>query len=306
MSRSQDRSSAAHRLVRFFIVTAICSLFGLAPGWAWAQVRERPPLQQLSPDSLDALPPVYGTTDTSRVVGRQLTLREIIKRCVEGERTKLGGHENMTYTVTVRAVMRWKKRKELHDIVYRKYADNEGWFRTIELAESVQRLKLKDDEWVIDHDESHEKTRVREESDSFSDFVEMPFFLEEQQEFDFELLGRIVEVDHVIFKIGFKPKSEFKALPSGIVYVDTDEYRIIHEEFEFDANPFPMFIKDIGRISRHWEQLPSGEWVFTKIMMEVDLRGGWTRVIPEHAAVAVYRDDFEFDTGYDARIFGER
>ena len=50
-----------------------------------------------------------------------------------------------------------------------------------------------------------------------SDFVEMPFFLEQQEEFDFELLERTVEVDHVIFKIGFKPKSEFKALPSGVV-----------------------------------------------------------------------------------------
>lgn len=277
----------------------------LAPAPSLAQVRERPPVRNAS-DSLHVLPPVYGSVDTSRVTARALTLREIIERCVEGERTKLAGHQDMTYTMTVRGLTQWKKRKEVRDIVMRVYADAEGFSRTMQLGESVRKFKQKDGDWVDDPDDSEAHARVRVESDSYSDFVEMPFFLEEQQEFDFELLGRTVEVDHVIFKIGFKPKSDFKALPSGVVYVDTDEYRIIHEEFEFNHNPFPMFIKDIGRISRHWEMLPGGEWVFTKIMMEVDLRGGWTGVIPQHAAVALYRDDFEFDTGYDARTFGER
>jgi hypothetical protein len=301
------RPSRLPRLAAPFVVLGLVSLLGaLVPDGGSAQVRKRPPARTPPPDSLPTLTPAYGTTDTARATAKPLSLREIIERCVQGERTKLGGHADMTYTLTVRALTRWKKRKEVRDIVHRIYADASGYSRTVQLGESVHKYKLKDGEWVVDTDESESKGRVRVESDGYSDFVEMPFFLEEQREFDFELLGRTIEVDHVIFKIGFKPKSSFKALPSGVVYVDTDAYRIIHEEFEYDANPFPMFIKDIGRISRHWEQLPGGEWVFTKIMMEVDLRGAWTGVIPEHAAVALHRDNFEFDTGYDARTFGER
>jgi hypothetical protein len=37
----------------------------------------------------------------------------------------------------------------------------------------------------------------------------------------------------------------------------------------------------------------------------VDLRSdpfGW---IPDRVAIALVRDDFEFDQGYDARVFGE-
>ncbi len=274
---------------------------------AAAQVRERPPLREVPRDSLLVLPPVYGTTDTSRVTAKPVGLREIIRRCVEGERTRLAGHDDMTYTLTVRTALRWRSRKEVRDAVFRMYADADGFARTVQLGENLRKYKRKDDSWVPDDDEeSGSKGRVRVESDGYSDFVEMPFFLEEQQEFDFELLERTIEVDHVIFKIAFKPKSSFKPLPSGIVYVDTDAYRIIHEEFEFEQNPFPMFVKDIGRISRHWGELPGGQWVFTKMMMEVELRGGWTGFMPEHVAVALYRDDFEFDTGYDSRIFGER
>lgn len=288
-------------------VVGFAGLLGVvAPDGGSAQVRERPPTRRAPRDSLPTLTPAYGTTDTARATAKPLSLREIIQRCVEGERTKLGGHENMTYTVTVRTLARWKNRKEVRDIVHRVYADADGYTRAVQLGESVHKYKLKDGEWVVDTNDSNNKARVRVESDNVSDFVEMPFFLEEQQEFEFELLERTVEVDHVVFKVAFKPRSDFKALPSGIVYIDTDAYRIIHEEFEYDANPFPMFIKNIGRISRHWEQLPGGEWVFTKIMAEVNLRGGWTGVIPEHAAVAVHRDNFEFDTGYDARTFGER
>ena len=312
MSRSPERTEARSHGSRrrprptMLLVGALCVLAGAHVDPASAQVRDRPPVRRQPADSLLTLPPVYGTTDTSHVTARPLTLREIIARCVQGERTRLAGHENMTYTLTVRTVTLWKKRKEVRDIVHRMYADAKGFARTVQLGESIRKFKLEDGAWVVDTDDSNKKARVRVESDGYSDFVEMPFFLEEQQEFDFELLERTVEVDHVIFKIAFKPKSDFKPLPAGIVYVDTDAYRIIHEEFEFETNPFPMFVKDIGRISRQWEQLPGGQWLFTKIMMEVQLRGGWTGFMPEQVGIALYRDNFEFDTGYDARVFGER
>ncbi|UCE01371.1 MAG: hypothetical protein JSW67_08685 [Candidatus Latescibacterota bacterium] len=257
-------------------------------------------------DSLRRAQPIYGYTDTTEVITKPLTLREIIARSVEGEKRKLGGHNDMTYTMTVRLVANWEERKEIRDVVSRMYADVTGFSRAVMLGETVRNYKLEEGEWVVDEKKGDEKSGVRVESDGYSDFAELPFFLEEQKEFDFELLERTIEVDHVIFKIGFKPKSDFKALPSGIVYVDTDDYRIIHEEFTFEQNPFPLFLKDIRRISRHWEELPGGEWVFTRLIMEVELRGGFFGKIPDRAAVSLFRDDFRFDEGYDARTFGER
>ena len=102
-------------------------------------------------------------------------------------------------------------------------------------------------------------------------------------------------------------KEDFKPLPAGRIWVDTDAYRIIHEEFTFHQNPFPLILKDIKGFSRHWQELPGGEWVFTRIMMEVELRSAlFFGHAPQRIAISLQREDFEFDQGYDARVFGER
>ncbi|MFQ5599466.1 MAG: hypothetical protein ACE5G2_02800 [Candidatus Krumholzibacteriia bacterium] len=282
------------------VLPAAC-LLALAAAWSPAASAQRGD----RPDSLRSAP-IYGVTDTTRVTTRKLTLREIIARCHEGEKTKLGGHTDMTYTMTIRAIVRWKKKKEIRDEVFRGYADADGTTRIVKLDDSFRKYELRDGSWVLDEDADEEESRVEVSASAHSDFAKIPFFLEDEHEFDFTLLERTVEVDHVIFKIGFKPKSDFKALPSGTVYVDTDNYRIIHEQFTFEQSPFPLFLKGIKRISRHWSELPGGEWVATRLFMDIDLRGGWFDAIPDNVALALHRDDFRFDEGYDARIFGER
>ncbi len=251
------------------------------------------------------VPPFRGSVDTVRVQTKKLTLEEILARCVQGERSKLAGHQDMTYTMTVRSLLYWKKKKEVLDTVFRIFADSTGFSRSVEVGEVTRHYELRDGDWVLD-EEPEKDTGIQIESETFSDFVELPFFLEVQQEFAFTLLERTIEQDHVIFKIGFEPKSDFKTLPSGIVYVDTDAYRIVHEEFFVRQNPFPLLLKEVKNISRHWEELPGGEWVFTRIMMEVELRDMFFGRAPQRVMVALLREDFHFDTGYDPRLFGER
>jgi len=253
--------------------------------------------------------PRYEVVDTTRVAREAVTLREIIQRCVEGEKTKLSGHRDMTYSFTVRSLVLWKKKKEIEDDVFLAYEDSTGFGRTLSLEKSVRHFKKKGDGWVEDAGDRDRDSPIRvtaDDEDSENLFTRLPFFLEEQQEFDFELLDRTLEEDHVIFKVGFRPRSDFKPLPSGTVYVDADRYRIIHEEFTFDRNPFPLLVKNVKRISRHWKELPGGEWVVSKILMDVSLRGGWTGVMPEAVKVGVFFDDYVFDPGYDARRFGPR
>jgi hypothetical protein len=249
--------------------------------------------------------PAQEMVDTVRVRSRKLTIEEILARCVQGERSKLAGHQDMTYTMTVRTVAFWEKKKEVNDKVYRIFADDRGFSRAVEIGAVTRRYERRDGDWVLDEDPEQDMP-FRIESDGFSDFAELPFFLEMQQEFVFTLLERTVEEDHVIFKIAFAPKSEFKMLPEGTVYVDTDAYRIVHEEFALRQNPFPLLLKDVKSISRHWEELPGGEWVFTRILMEVELRDIFFGRAPQRVAVALLREDFRFDTGYDPRLFGER
>jgi len=258
-------------------------------------------------DTLYSLPQ-FEMVDTTGVEADSLTLREIIQRCTVGEKTKLAGHHDVTYTAEVRLVLLWKKKKEVHEEVYAAYEDSSG-SHTVRLDERTNKFKRDGDDWVADSghdDEKNDEVNVEINDDSESMFTQIPFFLEEQQEFDFELLSRTLETDRVIFKIGFKPKSEFKPLPSGIVYVDTQAYRIIHEEFWFDKNPFPMLLGTIHRVSRQWEPLPTGEWVATKILFDMDLKGGWTGLIPGKVTGGVVVTDYRFDQGYDEARFGKR
>ncbi len=262
-------------------------------------------------DSLASWPtiqlPDAVVADTLDVKRRRLTLREIIARCIEGERSRLSGHRNMTCTASIRTAAFWENKKEIYDSVYRLYSDDENFSRSIQLAERKTQYIRDGDEWAVKTDENEDKDgTVQVETDGYSDFTELPIFLEELSEFDFDLLERFVEVDHVVFKIAFEPKSEFKPLPRGIVYVDTNNYRIIYEEYDFEQNPFPLILKDLKRMTRHWSELPGGQWVFTRLMAEIELRSDPFGFIPQRVAVAVVRDHFEFDTDYDERVFGER
>lgn len=248
---------------------------------------------------------VRGATDTVHVQTKKLTLQEILQRCVQGERSKLAGHHDMTYTLNARLINFWDTKKEVRDTVIRAYTDDTGFSRSVVLGEAVHHYVRRDGDWVADKGPELE-WKMEVESDFLSDFVDLPFFLEEPEEFEFTLLQRTIEADHVIFEIAFRPKSDFKPLPAGRIWVDTDAYRIIHEEFSFPQNPFPLILKDIKGFSRHWEELPGGEWVFTRILAEVELRNVFFGKAPRRIALSLEREDFRFDRGYDARVFGER
>jgi hypothetical protein len=244
--------------------------------------------------------------DTLQVPRKALRIREIVERCIEGERTKLGGHHNMTFTGTLRSVLWWKNKKVVGDEVFRTFMNDDGFERTVLLGGRKTHYKREDDEWVVDPDAEDDPESVRIETDHANDFSDLPIFFEDVQEFDFELLDRTVQTRHVIFKVSFHPKSEFKPLPSGILYIDTNRYRIIHEEFSFDRNPFPLLVHDIQHLSRQWEELPTGEWVYTKIRASIALRSDPFGIIPQRGAISLERSDFAFDVDYDASVFGRR
>jgi hypothetical protein len=256
--------------------------------------------------------PRYQVKDPVHASGRLMTLAEIIERCTEGERTKLAGHRDMTYTANTRAVIFWKSKKQVHDSVSLIYEDESDSRRIVELARKETYYHLHPDgTWANDDDDPDAKDTDREITVNVSEeetggLTALPFFLEEQSEFTFHLLERRLEGDHVIFKISFDPRSPFKPLPSGTVYVDTEEFRIIHEEFTFKTNPFPLFVKDIRRVSRHWQKLPSGEWVAERLLVEVRLRGMGLRAIPERIEISILMTDYVFDTGYDETKLGPR
>lgn len=257
--------------------------------------------------------PRYLLRDPVRSTAREMTLREIMARAVEGERTKLAGHHDMTFNATLRSILTWKHKKEIRDEVFLVYQDADGVEKSVRLVEKVARFRRQGDAWVPkrdsgDADEDSRKGTVRvqvEEGSRGADLSRLPFFLKDQEEYDFSLLDRTLEGDHVIFKIAFHPRSPWKPLPSGTVYVDTDAFRVIHEEFTFEENPAPVFLKDIERVSRHWTKLPGGEWVASEILARLHPNPAFG-LLPGQVDVVLTLNDYRFDQGYDARKFGPR
>jgi len=287
--------------VAWAAITVLCIL--CAPWHANAQV----PLDSGKIYSRwDSLPEIQ-VPETAPVLieDEHITVREIVERAAQGERTKLKGYRSMTFTSTVRAISFYKKKKEIEEYVVRVYSDKDGFTRRVNLDESKVKYKREGDEWVLDEGEDKDPVKVQVETRRYNEFSDIPFFLEDTSEFDFKLIDRTLDGDHVVFEVAFRPKTDFKPLPYGVVFITTKGYRIIHEEYHFDKNPFPLFLKDVKRMSRQWAQLPSGHWVFTKIQLELDLMKYPFDWVPQTIALVAVRDDYRFDEPYDERLFGK-
>jgi hypothetical protein len=129
----------------------------------------------------------------------------------------------------------------------------------------------------------------------YEDFDHLPFYLEDRNDYDFEIVGRQIVDQRLIYEVRLTPKSEFDVAPQGRVWVDTSTFQILREEFDFGERvPMPMFVKSIGPVVRERERVGDA-WVVSRLLIRVDLRVGWLRFmddeIPDRVEIAAtYRD----------------
>ena len=251
--------------------------------------------------------PRYDVLDTTMVETRAMTLSEIIERCTRGERTKLAGHKNMTYSARTRTIVEWPhKKREVTEDLWLMYEEDTGYRRSVLLNRRERAHKFSDGEWEVSDEDKESDIRVSF-SDNESTFTDVPFYLESVDDFSFDLVDTTLLEDRVIYEIAFTPKSDFKPLPSGTVFVDTKNFHIVHEIFMYEEghNPMPLVISDIRRISRQWTMLPGGEWVADRLAIDLGLRKMFG-IMPQKVRMGIELDDYSFDQGYDPRKFGAR
>ena len=242
-------------------------------------------------------------TEPIIVEGKEFTVRDVVRRATAGEGTKLAGHRDLTYYYTIRVAIEWPQKRRIETQVYRAYQDSTGYSRLLFLNAKAEQFKKIDDEWTLDEDKDPDEPPFRIEELETSYFTRLPFYLDDDEEFDFKLLKRTLESDRVVFHIAFRPKSDFSPLPSGEVFIDSKNFQVVHEVYEFNQNPFPLALKGVRRASRQWTQLPSGEWVRKRIAMDIELRS--MPFAPDNVLITAYFRDFVFDAGYDEHLFGK-
>jgi len=184
----------------------------------------------------------------------RVTLDEILRRVAEGEARRDSLMQDQAYTLLVKIV----------------YSDSKDTSKTHTEREYVSRVYKKRPDKVREvplRSSGDEDIEIRAGADMSESVVAFAFQARARSEFDFEILERSWIGGHIIYKIEFRPRSQVEPLPSGIVWVDTNEFVIVREEFWFrDQSPVPMFLKSVdncvverSRVDRDW-------WVMTRFL----------------------------------------
>jgi len=206
-------------------------------------------------------------------------------------RERIRSHE---YTALTKSVLyvggrdETAKRRLVTEQVERKsYHRGEGETTVPLLVRRYEIVDGEEREWSPDDDDTVEI--------DYEDFDELPFYLEDPGQYDFRILSREIVGDRVIYEVRLEPKSDFEIAPTGTIWIDTSEYHILREEFDFrDRVPLPMFVKALGPFVRERERV-GDLWVWKRFLIRVDLRMGYLRFlesdIPDRVELAVtFRD----------------
>jgi hypothetical protein len=188
----------------------------------------------------------------------RVTLDEILDRVARGEKRRDSLITDMSYLATIRFVGHAASTKRepvlLAEDVMRVYKKRPDRLRVVPLRHyEAWSDKDKDEKKDAEVD-------VQFSSDMSEEIVNFAFRAENRRAFRFRIAGRDLVGDHLIYRIAFEPSSNLGAeVPSGLVWIDTNEFVIVREELHFERSPIPLVIRDLERmviertqVGPHW------------------------------------------------------
>jgi len=285
-------------------------LLVLAMAWPALAATDRPRPAPALPRLLaveDSLR-VYVSPETTRVVARRIPLAEIIRKAQEGERHKYDGIATMAFNRTVKLTLKFggspPKTRCIETVTRVYFRSPDRWAET----------PLRENRYVIGADGSrqpwdeddHAKVEVKEGGrDEAHGLADLPPYLEETAKFEFRIVNRSLRPDQVLYEIAFEPRSDFDVLPGGRVWLLTNGYQIVREEYHLKNLPVPWLLKSLGLLTREWQQV-GGHWVQERVTARAELRsavGLGLVKIPDTAEIVVLFDQYRFDLPLDAALF---
>ncbi len=214
-----------------------------------------------------------GTMDTVLVNAPRVTIGEVIEAIGRRMEAEDRAMRDVEYTTLTTVVERDAPTRMGDDYKVTEQADR----TSLHPDRGVQNVRLwKRERTVKDGEVVEEEVEDAPETD-WEDvqqgmMMAMPFSRGSGNRYNYEITARDLVGNSLIYRIDFKPKSRFEALPSGTVWVDYSHWVIRKVEARMTGVvPFPMFIESLPmfRISR--ERM--GEyWFTTDMQMEVRLR----------------------------------
>lgn len=226
-------------------------------------------------DTLDL--PAFFRMSPQEVRADRVRIGDILKQCIEREKQMREAIE------TYEATMQTKLQITIGDV-----AAPERQYIEERVEKVIYRKPNRSRSVLLLHERYKIEDGEREEWDDdaaveigFEDFNDLPFYLEETNDYDFDIRSREIVGDRVIYEVALEPKSDFDIAPQGVIWIDASNYQILREEFDFgDRAPMPLFVKSVGPFVR--ERVQVGDiWVWKRMRIRLDLRLGFFRFMEE-------------------------
>lgn len=195
----------------------------------------------------------------------RVTLDEILGRVARGERRRDSLMTDQSVLVTARLVRNADRKRPaelLTETVMRIYKKKPDRVRTQVLRDykSADEKKKRPGATV--------KVRARGGMDE--EIVNFAFRPEARRQYRYRILGRELAGGHLIYRIAFEPRSLLGAAePRGVVWIDTNDFVIVHQELIFDRSPAAPFIKNVNRVVIERQNV-DGYWVLKRVLLRAE------------------------------------
>ena len=207
-------------------------------------------------------------TEVPEVVVRapRVTLAEILDRVARGEARRDSQLVDQSFIATLRVIAHADERGHtpelLTESVYRVYKKRPNHLRTVELrhyeAHPPKDGKPGDDGMDVEFG-----------PDMSEELVNFAFRPAARRDFRYTIAGRDIVGNHVLYRIAFEPRSLLDPIvPSGQVWVDTNEFVIVRQEVHFDRSPAPLFLKRVDRMVIERE-VADGHWLLRRMLVRL-------------------------------------
>jgi len=259
----------------------------------------------LAAASPDRSGPTLATEDTMRtelsemlVKAPRVTLDEILDRVARGEAHRDSLIRDQAFTATVRVVRDAADKKKAPELisedVYRVYRRKPDQMRTVR----VRQWRLKPDR------KGDDDSDVSFSSGTSEMLVTFAFRPEARRDYRYRIVGRDLVGDHLVYRIAFEPRSVLDpSNPSGVVWVDTNDFVIMRQEVNFDRSPMPLFLKGIDRMVIERQRVDS-LWVLKRALLRITL----TVPLPQVGRtldMAILYSDYSMNQGLPDSLFAK-
>jgi hypothetical protein len=231
----------------------------------------------------DTIPFAAGTAETVLATAPRVKVSDVVRMIgerMEENRARMAEHSftGLTKVVAYFKPQADKPRKQhTYEQAERIRFDGSGEFQQVMLWQ--RERKYEDDELVDEEVKDEVDVSWNDLSDAVVEAV--PFSLSSGNEYKYQILDRDLVGMNVIYTISFQPKSQFKTLPSGVVWVDYSDMAIRRVEAEMtQAVPMPLIIESIPVYKFRIAQ--KGEFrVMSDLYAEIRLRSVPLLKLPE-------------------------